>query len=226
LGEIEQHGCDRQIFIPTEQIQQDLIEFAPWQVDVVTVSGSGEPTLALNLGSILSMIKSLTHRPTVVLTNGSLLADPIAQSALQFADCVAVKLDAIETKSFQRINRPAKTLGENCLLQQWVGLEQFRQQYSGKLAIQTMLLEAWSATAQDRYIHLMQSLSPDEIQLNTPTRPKPLTHELEARGNHPISPFPARSLKPVSAEVLTIFADRIQAATGIPVRIPQMLIPV
>lgn len=224
LGQIEQHCDEQQIFIPTEQIQRDLMAFVPWQVDVVTVSGSGEPTLALNLGSILEMVKAITRRPAIVLTNGTLLSEPIVQSALQFADCVAVKLDAIETGALQRINRPVKTLGNDFLLKQLLGLEQFRQQYSGKLAIQTMLLGEWSDATQAQYIHLMRSLLPDEIQLNTPTRPKPLSHELEARGNHSVAPYPARSLKPVSAAALTAFAERIQAATRIPVRTPPLLI--
>lgn len=49
LGEIEKKTSDRAIYIPTEQIIQDLKTFAPWDVDVITLSGSGEPTLALNL---------------------------------------------------------------------------------------------------------------------------------------------------------------------------------
>jgi wyosine [tRNA(Phe)-imidazoG37] synthetase (radical SAM superfamily) len=40
LGEIEVCTAERQIFIPTEQIIQDLQAFAPWEVDVVTLSGS------------------------------------------------------------------------------------------------------------------------------------------------------------------------------------------
>ena len=49
LGEIEQKTEQRRIFITSEQISRDLSAFAPWDVDIVTLSGSGEPTLALNL---------------------------------------------------------------------------------------------------------------------------------------------------------------------------------
>jgi hypothetical protein len=59
---------------------------------------------------------------------------------------------------------------------------------------------------------------PDEIQLNTPRRPRSLTQQLDARANHAVCPYPAQALKPVSSEVLQKFADRIETIAGIPVR--------
>jgi wyosine [tRNA(Phe)-imidazoG37] synthetase (radical SAM superfamily) len=53
----------RKTFITSEQISRDLRDFAPWDVDIVTLSGSGEPTLALNLGEILATVKELTSSP-------------------------------------------------------------------------------------------------------------------------------------------------------------------
>jgi hypothetical protein len=100
------------------------------------------------------------------------------------------------------------------------GSKAFRQKYCGNLAIQTMLLSPWSELEQSLYIAEMQELAPDEIQLNIPTRPKPLTHQLDGRGNHEIAlrPYRVKYLKPVSIEVLHAFGDRIESALGIPVR--------
>jgi wyosine [tRNA(Phe)-imidazoG37] synthetase (radical SAM superfamily) len=64
-----------------------------------------------------------------------------------------------------------------------LGLQQFRQCYSGQLAVQTMLLTPWSDRDQADYIARMSALLPDEIQLNISTRPKPRQHQLDARGN-------------------------------------------
>ncbi len=190
-------------------------------MEVITLSGSGEPTLALNLGEILQMAKQMTGRPTVVLTNGLLLGDAGVRADLAIADQIAIKIDAVTPDLLQRVNRPVQSLD---LDQHWRDLEEFRQQYQGTLAIQTMLLSPWSESDQRAYIALMQRLAADEIQLNTPTRPKPLQHQLEARGNHPPEEpsYPTRLLKPVEPEVLQDFGDHIQAATGIPVRYPQV----
>lgn len=219
LGEIQQQRCDRQLFIPTQTIQRDLQSFAIGEVDTITLSGSGEPTLAQNLGEILTLLRQVTQKPVGVLTNGSLLNDRAVCAELVIADWVAVKVDAITTDEFRRINRPQSTIH---LSEIWAGLCQFRQLYSGHLAIQTMLLRAWSEPEQAAYIQRMQALGPDEIQLNTPTRPCPLTHQLAARGNP--SPntcsYPTRQLKPVPAEVLQTFGDRIEQVLNIPVRNP------
>lgn len=224
LGEIEHQSLHRRIFVPTQQIHQELQRFAPWDVDVVTLSGSGEPSLALNLREILATAKTVTNRPTVVLTNGSLLPDALVREALAIADQVAIKFDAVNTRQFHRVNRP---LPELDLMTLWAGILQFRRMYSGHLAIQTMLLSPWDELEQETYIALMQALCPDEIQLNTPTRPKPLTHNLESRGNRPPDPQSdgsqsdlVRSLKPVSVEVLQRFANHIQSMLKIPVRYP------
>lgn len=217
LGTIEFKSRERMIFIPTTQIVQDLQAFDPWDVDVVTLSGSGEPTLALNLGEILAQTKALTQRPVAVLTNGTLLPDPGLRRELAIADRVAVKIDAISSEQLRRINRPVETIE---LLDIWAGLEEFREQYQGHLAIQTMLLTSWSEHEQANYIALMRELAPDEIQLNTPTRPRPATYQTEARGNDYAATSPIQFLKPVDAKALQEFAQHIWQATQIPVRHP------
>lgn len=222
LGEIEDKTSDRQCFVPTETIRQDLQTYAPWDdVDYITVSGSGEPTLALNLGEILTLAKTMTHKPTAVLTNGSLLDDPQVRADLAIADAVAVKVDAIRPETWERVNRPTDTIQWST---QWSSLLKFRQDYPGRLLIQTMLLFPWSEAEQVYYIEHMQQLHPDEIQLNTPTRPKGMGHHLEARANHPLAetPYPARSLKPVTREALEEFRNHVWHATHIPVRIPDV----
>lgn len=218
LGEIQVRTSQRHVFVPTEKIIQELHAFAPWDVDVVTLSGNGEPTLALNLAEIISQVKEITKKPVLVLTNGTLLGDPDVQAALSLADKVSVKLDAVNSDQLRRVNRPVMELDWQNI---WTGIQAFRQGYSGHIGLQTMLLTPPNQSSQDTYIELVRSLHPDEIQLNTPTRPKPLTHQLDGRGNHTPTesrPYPVQQLKQVSGDVLQAFAAKIQDATNIPVR--------
>lgn len=218
LGEIEDCTEQRQIFVPTNAILEDLRAFAPWDVDVITLSGSGEPTLALNLGEIITEIQKLTQKPVVVLTNGTLLGDPEVRQALQNAREVAVKLDATYSDQLTRINRPLSDLEWDKL---YAGIEQFRADYRGKLSLQTMVLSPWQKAQQQVYCHLVRKIQPDVVQLNTPTRPKPLTRQLDGRGNHTpgdARAYPVRYLKPVSSDVLQGLAATIQQVTGIPTR--------
>lgn len=58
-----------------------------WQeADIVTFSGSGEPTLAANLGEVLRASKALTDKPMIVLMNSTLLNNPTVRNDLAAAD--------------------------------------------------------------------------------------------------------------------------------------------
>jgi wyosine [tRNA(Phe)-imidazoG37] synthetase (radical SAM superfamily) len=216
LGEIEYCTDQRQIFVPTATIIEDLQAFAPWDVDVITLSGSGEPTLAANLGEIITEIQKLTQKPVIVLTNGTLLGDREVCQALQYAQEVAVKLDATYSDQLTRINRPLSDLDWEEI---YTGIEQFRSFYPGKLSLQTMVLSPWQKAQQQVYCHLVRKIQPDTIQLNSPTRPKPLTRQLDGRGNHTPGEsrvYPVHYLKSVSSDVLQGLAAMIQQETGVP----------
>lgn len=218
LGSIERLQLNRQIFIPAARILEDLREFERNQLDCITLSGSGEPTLALNLGEILQDVKNLMQKPLIVLTNGTLLHEPEVRRELCLADKVAVKLDALDSERLRRVNRPAGSIDLETILQ---GIEAFRKDYQGELAIQTMLLSDWEENARQEYINLLKRLQPSEIQLNTPTRPKPVGRQLDGRGNHSpeeARPYAVQKLKCVSREVLQSLGSEIERLTSLRVR--------
>ncbi|MBO9998924.1 MAG: radical SAM protein [Cyanobacteria bacterium SID2] len=218
LGEIQDRTAERRVFVPTAKILKDLQAFAPWEVDAITFSGNGEPTLALNLGEAIVEVKRLTHKPVTVLTNATRLGDLDVRTALGEADRVAAKLDAVFPSELKRIDRPVFGLNWQGI---WAGLQELRQDYRGILEIQTMLLTPWTDTQRVEYIRLMRELQPDAIQLNTPTRPKPVVPQLEARGNHSDAasrPYEVHQLKQVPTSVLAEIAKAVEAETGIPVR--------
>jgi wyosine [tRNA(Phe)-imidazoG37] synthetase (radical SAM superfamily) len=218
LGEIEKLSSDRSLFVSTAEIITDLQVFTPWNVDLITLSGSGEPTLALNLGEIISQIKQLTKKPVLVLTNGSLLNQITVRKELALADLVSVKLDGISPEKLQRINRPVADLNWSNI---WEGIKQFRFEYQGFFSIQTMVLSVWDQATLEQYFELIKILKPDEIQLNTPGRPKPLKRQLDGRGNHTVKEFreyEVRLLKCVSLEKIQDLAMKIEQETEIKVR--------
>jgi len=220
LGEIEDKTRDRRIFVATSRILRDLQDFAVDSVDVISLSGSGEPTLALNLGEIVAAIKADTGKPVVVLTNASLLGDAGVRQELALADFVAAKVDAVGDERLRRVDRPVDGIGFAEIRR---GLLSFRREYRGRLAVQTMLLGRWPDREQADYIAFINELAPDEIQLCAPTRPRPLVHELAARGGRPGErpAYAVRHLKAVPPQVLQAFAARLQRETRVPVRGPR-----
>ena len=139
-------------------------------VDYVTFSGLGEPTLASNLGELLQVARATRKTRLAVLTNASLLGDPVARAALSLADCVVAKLDAADEEAFLSINRPRIP----CSLAEVVmGIRDFRKGFAGRLALQIMVVAA-NAGEAEQLATLAWSLQPDEVQLNTPLRPSPV----------------------------------------------------
>src|SRR4030042_1380938 len=108
LGFIQVRINERRVFVPTDKVLADLRESRWNEADILTVSGSGEPTLAANLRAIIEGSKALTGKPVPVLTNGTRLHLQEVQDDLQAADQVFVKLDAATEEVFQRINRPVE----------------------------------------------------------------------------------------------------------------------
>ena len=139
-------------------------------LDYITFSGSGEPTLNSDLGMIIAPIKKLTRVPVAVLTNGSLLWDKRVQADLMDADLVVPSLDAGTADVFQRINRPHPGLTFEKIIE---GLVEFRTIYNGQMWLEVFLLDGVN-TMKEELLKIKESvdaIQPDRIQLNTVARP-------------------------------------------------------
>jgi len=214
LGTIQVPTNERHLFVPTEKVLADLAQSAWRDADVITFSGSGEPTLALNLGEVTDRIKETTGKPTLVLTNGTLLHRADVQEELSRSDRVFVKLDAVTDATFSRVNRPVDGVSLRKIIE---SLADFRRRYSGYLGIQSMFVHSTRDRIED-FIRVYSRIGPDEIQVNTPTRPYPESWHLASRGSHESVDYPAHPLKPVSQERLH------EIETEIAARLPQVVV--
>nr|MBX2860747.1 radical SAM protein [Vampirovibrio sp.] len=177
LGDIQQKTIERQIYVSTDQLERDFKESAWESADIITFSGSGEPTLALNMAEVIRFIKDYTYdeKPVMVLTNGTTLQDPAVQKDLMEADTVSVKLDAATDEILQRMNRPVPGITLDSILQ---GIRDFRKIYPGKLTLQCMFMPS-NIDAAEAIAKVVGPLDVDEVQLNTPKRPYPLQWVLD-----------------------------------------------
>jgi len=140
------------------------------QPDFITLAGSGEPTLNLDLGRIIGAIKAMTATPVAVLTNGALLYLPEVRRELAAADVVLPSLDAAREETFQLINRPLPGFS---LAQLLAGLTACRREYRGQLWLEVLLLKGVNdAEAELTALRrVLAELAPDKVQLNTSVRP-------------------------------------------------------
>ncbi|GAI34304.1 unnamed protein product, partial [marine sediment metagenome] len=139
-------------------------------------SGVAEPTLASNLGEAIRIAKSILPLPVAVLTNSSLMTREDVCDDLAQADVVIAKVDAPNEQIFRQINNPVVDYSFDQILH---SIEHFRKEFKGKLALQMMFITQNKDYAR-QMADIAKQLLPDEVQLNTPSRPcpiKPLTSD-------------------------------------------------
>ena len=151
-------------FVGGEALQAGL-EYAQYEdADCVAFAGTGEPTLASNLGAAIDLAKSVLGLPVVVCTNSSLLPRDDVRQDLAKADTVVAKLDAPNGDLFRVINGPQPP---HCFDEVIDGLRSFRAEYNGDLVLQVTIIDANKRAAAE-IAAVARTLSPSKVQLNTP----------------------------------------------------------
>lgn len=177
------------------------------RIDVITFSGSGEPTLSRDLGFLIRSIKKMTGIPVAVLTNGTLLGRRDVRRDLAAADIVGPSLDAVPAALFRRVNRPHASLDNRKVID---GLVRFRDEFAGEIRLEIMLVKGVndSPAAIEAVKKAVVRIRPDRIELNTVVRP-PADRRAGALSAASLARIRAR-LGP-KAEVVASFAKRKQA---------------
>ena len=170
LGKTVRHIIKRGIFVPTSAIVKELESLPELEIDYITLSGTGEPTLAANLGEVISEIKKRFKQPVAVLTNSSLMHERQVRRELGLADLVVAKLDAPNEELFRTINRPTNGITLSLVIS---GIKRFQEEYPGKLALQIMFVPQNKDHAADIAV-LAKEIKPVEVEVNTPLRPCPV----------------------------------------------------
>jgi len=163
----------RQDFYDTNEIIEDVKKIyskIKENIDVVTITGSGEPTLNKSFDVIVKKLKTFVYHPIALLTNSTLFYDnKVRQQAMVF-DIIVPSLDAADLKTFQMINRPAQEINFHNMIN---GLVDFSKSYRGKLFVEVLLIKRVndSLSHLTKLVDIINSLKYDVVQLNTAFRP-------------------------------------------------------
>lgn len=164
---------ERREYVPTIEVLAELDELLPTtpEIDFITFSGGGEPTLHSGIGRVIKHLK--TNYPNYklcLLTNGLLLRDPAVAAELQSMDLVVPSLDAANERDFQIINRPSN--GET-LAKLLAGLKYFRRQSKAEMWLEIFMVPGVNDTAESlsAFRRIISELRPDKVQLNGLDRP-------------------------------------------------------
>jgi wyosine [tRNA(Phe)-imidazoG37] synthetase (radical SAM superfamily) len=208
--QIGKTGCltdERKTFVPAKNVIKELESLPPLKIDYITFSGTGEPTLAENLGEMIKAVRGIRKEKIAVLTNSSLMHRDNVIKDLFLADLVVAKLDAPSQDIFELVNQPAKNIRMGAVIR---AIKDFKSCYRGRLALQIMFMEENKNYAKE-IARIAKEINPDEVQLNTPLRPcgiKPLAKDemtvLEGYfcGLNTVSVYKAvkKGVRPISSE--------------------------
>ena len=175
LGRTIKMQVERSAFYEPEEILRDVqtkverAKEAGEPIDYLTFVPDGEPTLDVNLGREIELLRSLGIK-IAVITNSSLIWGENVREGLMKADWVSLKMDSVREEVWRRINRPQGTLQLTAILD---GALEFAQAFRGELATETMLVEG--VNDGDDHIRevadFLARLRPATAYLAIPTRP-------------------------------------------------------
>jgi len=209
LGSTGKTTVRRGSWFPPDEILAQVKEAldSGQRIDVITFSGSGEPTLSRDIGRLVRAIKKMTRIPVAVLTNATLLTRKAVRRELAAADIVVPSLDAVPAPVFRRVNRPHAALDNRRIID---GLVRFREEFRGELRLEIMLVKGINDSPAD--VRALEAavarIRPDRIELNTVVRP-PADRSARPLGPAALAKIRAR-LGPKAA-VVASFAGKKQA---------------
>ncbi|MCK4754916.1 MAG: radical SAM protein [Calditrichia bacterium] len=139
------------------------------KIDYITFVPDGEPTLDINLGNEIDLLKLLDYK-VAVITNGSLITHQDVQNDLMKADYVSLKIDTTNKEIWKKINRPHKCLNLEAILESMV---HFSTVYNGRLTTETMLVDGINTTPFhiQSVSEFVSKLQPYRAYVAIPTRP-------------------------------------------------------
>ncbi|MFH2123895.1 MAG: radical SAM protein [Pseudomonadota bacterium] len=163
-------------------------------IDFLTLVPDGEPTLDINLGRTIDLLRPLGIR-IAVISNGSLLGQEGVMDELSRADWVSLKVDSVKKESWRRINRPHHDLD---LPRIHEAMLQFAERYTGRLVSETMLVAGINDSPEDisQVADFLARLKPATAYLSIPTRPP-----AEARVHPPTADHLNRAYQIVSRQI-------------------------
>jgi len=218
LGRTNNQIVQRKPFYKPKEIKQAVdkkIKEAKEQrekTEYLTFVPDGEPTLDIYLGKEIEILKTLNIR-IAVITNASLLSKKDVQEDLSNADCVSLKIDTVNKKSWKKINRPHRSLNISRILS---ASSDFSRDFQGELITETMLIKNINDNTQELEMiaDFIERLVPKKSYISIPTRPPAEKWATPADEFDINSAYQVLNERGIDAEFLTGYEGNAFAYTG------------
>lgn len=164
---------ERKEYVPVDTVLEELesVLAASPQLDYITFSGSGEPTLNSRIGDVISFIKNRYPQYKVcLLTNGLLLGDKELQKDIAQIDLLIPSLDGSNAAEYEAVNRPVSSMPFDKFIS---ALNDYLPHAPMPVYLELFILPGVNDSDESisRFAEIIKSLKVDRVQLNTLDRP-------------------------------------------------------
>jgi len=163
------------------------------EIDVITFTANGEPTLYPYLSKLIDEIDKIKGKTkTLILSNGANIYEKEIQQTLLKIDIVKLSLDCVSKTCFKKLDRVDSSIDTSKIV---AGMIAFRALHTKQLITETLFVK----TLNDRPSEYMQiyealkQINPDRVDIGTIDRP------------------PAYDVQPVSYNKLLEIANSFEA---------------
>ena len=157
--------------ISVKNIIDELTKHLHDNIDVITLTANGEPTLYPKLDELINEINKIKgDTQTLILTNSATLVNNDVFNSLLKLDQVKLSLDAISSDIFKKIDRPHKDIVISQVVQKVI---EFSKIYNGKLFIEILFVHELNDTKEEikKLNDVLLKLNCTRIDLGTIDRP-------------------------------------------------------
>ena len=151
-------------------------------IDVITITANGEPTLYPYLGELIDEIDKIKgDKKSLILSNGSTIQNKEVQDTLKKFDIVKLSLDCATPVCFKKIDRVDDSVDLEAIKS---GMLEFSQKYNKELIMEILVVSGINDKAKEikSLNEFMLQLNPSKIDLGTIDRPpaydvKPVSYD-------------------------------------------------
>ena len=208
VGKTTNCTIERQEYVPINEVLNELDDYLKQKpnLDFITFSGAGEPTLNSGIGKVISFIKEkYPQYKLALLTNSTLLHDKNLRKEIINIDLILPSLDAASEDVFRKLNRPNPKVEIEKVIK---GLLIFKKEFKGKMWLELFIVPGLNDSEKELTIlkNAILKINPEKVQLNTLDRPgtEPEVKSVLKEKLEEIAEF----LKPLSVEIIAKFVSR------------------
>jgi len=140
-------------------------------IDVITITANGEPTLYPYLDELITKIDSIKDRyKTLILTNASTIHRTNIQKTLSKFDMVKLSFDCATSDCFKKLDRPINSIDIQSIVD---GIIEFRKLYDKELILEILMVKNINSTDKEieAFNKILHKIGANRIDIGSIDRP-------------------------------------------------------